>query len=476
MIRKYANKVSNYPRTNWIRLKEKTKNLHSTLVIFGIVFIFALLRCQIAFKMGQYGVTTEMNFQQARNVLGGLDAGSYLAGGLSFQDNSFRLAENNFIWQLWPPGMPIFWFVMSKIFGADSSPLLISAVMSSALLATWVASLWFFSIKSRFKIFSRIILVFILLSSLTQGWLLDQGIMYAEGFYIFFTVLALIIIANNPILNTKLLISVGALIGIAAYFRAVGFTVIIFLIFLSLIAAVIGFIGYFLKLKTINKLQLSGKSKSLGIITMTAYLTTLPWVFFRETWLSTGLTKWVITGDKVWQGVWATDKQLKDSGWGITTGVDNWACHIDKLRCQEIQKNTFTDKQYFLETLKTIFTNPLDFINLRANDLWHYWELNGRWLYPPQNKIPAAYGTLEGLTYLLIFGAAMILLLRSFGKLTVLVFVELGIILGSTAPLIVFHLESRYFIPVKIVTACILILNGMPLLNRYQSNEYNEKP
>jgi len=108
--------------------------------------------------------------------------------------------------------------------------------------------------------------------------------------------------------------------------------------------------------------------------------------------------------------------------------------------------------------------------------LWHYWELNGRWLYPPQNKIPAAYGTLEGLTYLLIFGAAMILLLRSFGKLTVLVFVELGIILGSTAPLIVFHLESRYFIPVKIVTACILILNGMPLLNRYQSNEYNEKP
>ena len=263
MIRKYANKVSNYPRTNWIRLKEKSKNLHSTLVIFGIVFIFALLRCQIAFKMGQYGVTTEMNFQQARNVLGGLDAGSYLAGGLSFQVNSFRLAENNFIWQLWPPGMPIFWFAMSKIFGADSSPLLISAVMSSALLATWVASLWFFSIRSRFKIFSRIILVFILLSSLTQGWLLDQGIMYAEGFYIFFTVLALIIIANNPILSTKLLISAGALIGIAAYFRAVGFTVIVFLIFLSLIAAVIGFTGYFLKLKTINKLQLSGKSKSL---------------------------------------------------------------------------------------------------------------------------------------------------------------------------------------------------------------------
>jgi hypothetical protein len=278
--------------------------------------------------------------------------------------------------------------------------------------------------------------------------------MYAEGFYIFFTVLALIIIANNPILSTKHLVSVGALIGIAAYFRAVGFTVIIFLILLSLIAAVIGFTGYFLKLQTINKLQLSGKSKSLGIIAMTAYLTTLPWVFFRETWLSTGLTKWVITGDKVWQGVWATDKQLKDSGWGITTGIDNWACHINKLRCQEIQKNTFNDKQYFLETLKTILTNPLDFINLRANDLWHYWELNGRWLYPPQNKIPAAYGTLEGLTYLLIFGAAMILLLRSFRKLTVLVFVELGIILGSTAPLIVFHLESRYFIPVKIVTAC----------------------
>ncbi len=476
MIRKYADKVRNYPRTNWTRLKAKTKNLHSTLLIFGIIFIFALLRCQIAFKMGQYGVTPEMNFQQAREVLGGLDAGSYLAGGLSFHDGSFRESEYNYIWQLWPPGMSIFWFVMSKIFGINGSPLLISAVMSSTLLATWVASLWFFSIKSKVKIFSRLILVFLLLSSLTQGWLLDQGIMYAEGFYIFFTVLALIIIAQNPILSTKLLILIGVLIGLAAYFRAIGFTVIIFLAILSLIAAVISCASYFLKLKTIEKLQLFGKSKSLSIIAMAAYVITLPWTFFRETWLSTGLTKWVITGDKVWQGVWATDKQLKDSGWGITTSIDNWACHIDDLQCQEIQKNTYTDKQYFFEALKTIIKNPLEFISLRATDLWHYWELNGRWLYPPQSKIPAAYGTLEGSIFLLIFAVAIVFLLRSFRKYTVLVFVELSVILGTTAPLIVFHLESRYFIPVKIVAVCIVILNVIPLFQRNQLNKFGTKP
>jgi hypothetical protein len=471
MLKNYVKRMKLHQKTYWNAAKNHLSGFGSTIAVFLIVFIFAMLRCKIAFNLGQYGVTTDMNFIEARNVLGGLDAGSYLQGALSIYQGSFREGVNDFIWQLWPPGVPIVGFLAIKIFGTNSNPLQISAVLSSVLLATWVAGLWYFSIKSKIKIMVRLLLAFLLISSVIQGWILDQGIMYAEGFYIFFTVFALILIAHNSFLNTKVLVSAGILLGLAAYFRAIGFTVIVFLIILSGITWMVAVSGGMLKSKKIETRKLFENSKAAGIVSLSAYLTTLPWSLFRESWLAIKPTKWVVTGDRVWQGVWSNDKQLNDSGWAITIGTDNWACHLDKIKCQVLQNGNHSENYYFLETMKTVIMHPIEFVSMRVNDLWNYWELNGRWLYPPQNKIPAAYGTIEGSIFLVIVGVAVFLLLQGFKKLTVLVLVEIAVILGSTAPLIVFHLESRYFIPIKIVTVVIVILNSTKLLEVSQTKK-----
>ena len=451
--------VNQLRKITWFRPLFKngrfSRNL-SPLLIFGLVFGFALLRCRIAFSTGEYGVTTSMQFSQARQTLGGLDAGSYLQGAMSLHDSSFRNTTNQFIWELWPPGLPLFEAILILVFGLGAKPLILLAITDSLLLATSTALLWVESSYLRRKKFTFILLTLFLLSSLVQGWLLDQGIMYAEGFFVFLLTMSTINLAKfEKTKNYRYLYQSGVLLGMAAYFRAVGFTCIE-IIFLGALAMT----GIALVSKSRKKesskthFRLAIDLLKYGLV---ALVVTLPWSLFRATWLHLNPVQWVVTGDSTWKVAWQTDSQLDKSGLGITKGIDNWACHLDQIKCNLL--SSAKNPQYFSQAIHVIINHPFDFLWMRITAFWHYWSLNGRWLYPQQNHLPVAFAYLEGLTSLLIVFVAVFLLFCSLSKKPHFAILSICTIFGTTLPLLVFHLESRYFIPIKVLAVAILILH-----------------
>ncbi len=457
-------------KIKWLLAKSEQfiRSRFSTVVIFFLILLFALARCRVAFATGQYGVTSQMGFAEARKTLGGLDAGSYIQGAISLVDGSYRSSANDFIWELWPPGLSIVESATITIFGLAAKPLLVLAVSSSILVALATTLLWRYALKNRMRSATVLLLGFLLFSSVTQGWLLDQGIMYAEGFFLFFSICSLIVLATYRSNRVYHLISAGALLGFAAYFRAVGFTVI------QLILGVgVAFFCASILLLSKKKFRIIAhkgfdESKKFIVIGFIALCVTLPWSLFRGSWLKINPLQWVITSNATWQAVWLSDKKLQESGWGITKGIDNWACHLDQARCANFADPQGKTINFFWETLCVVLKHPIKFLEMRISVAWEYWKLNGRWLYPPQSKIPAAIELTEGILFLGILIIAIVVMVRTFKSARLLVEIEIFALAGSTLPLLAYHLESRYFIPAKIFSVVIIILNYPYLEDKFK--------
>jgi hypothetical protein len=425
-----------------------------------ITFFLSWTRCEIAFRTGQYGVTREMGFLEARKILGGLDAGSYIQGGLSLAEGTFRDTANNFIWELWPPGMSIFNLLFVKFFGIDSSPLLIWSLVSSLVVAwlTYVLLGFLKNQERKIQFFGIALIVTILLSSATQGWLLDQGIMYAEGLTLFGMFVTLFFLGRY--LEDKkqhYLLLAGLGLSISVFMRSVNLVIIYLLVLcivITLIAKSLRIISRF-KGKLIPPIRL----RSLTMITAVPIFLMATWMAFRSTWLPGSRYQWVTSAGNSWKWYWMRDSDFKETGWGIVAGIDNWACQINKAVCEKIHANPETNWDYQSLSLQTIFENPIAFLTERIPNFWDYWILNGRWLYPPQSRIPASISLLEGAIYLLILVFALFLIVKIWHKKIELALLQLAIILGNLLPLFLYHLEGRYFLPIKLISGFIILQN-----------------
>ena len=419
------------------------------------IFFLSLTRCVIAFRLGQYGVRWDDSILSARKTLGGLDAGSYMQGAISLSNGSYKNPTNSFIWNLWPPGLPIYEFIFVKIFGTNIPILLVLAVTASTLVAGVSYIFLRAGVESKSRTLSLLILVFLLTSSVFQGWLLDQGIMYAENFYIFFGLLSLLLMKKATSDAKPYFYLVGLFLSMSAFFRAVGF------IEIEMLAAVFiaSLIVYNILSRSKYKREGSGNYVSQ---TMKIFLGSLPlvtfWSIFHHSWAKFPITQWVSTGDQSWRSDWATDAQMQTSGWGIAKGIDNWACHLEPIKCLKIQLPS-AHPDYFTSALGTIISHPFSFFYNRSIDIWHYWILNGRWLYPPQNKLPLAFSYAEGICFLTITMVAVLSICVRWRSNIALKLFQAIVLIGSTFPLLFFHLESRYLIPCKVFSSLILITN-----------------
>jgi len=452
-----------------LRFRKNSFSQLRILASFG-VFLMAIFRCQIAFRTGQYGVTTDMDFIQSRKILGGLDAGSYIQGGLSLAAGTYNEATNDFIWELWPPGMSIVNFIFIKIFGLDQSPLILWSVTSSLLLG-FVNYLLIGSLRNLPRYLSVIgsgLICLFLLSSPTQGWLLDQGIMYAEGF----TLLGLIgsLYFFKAYLEeqrlSRLFLS-GLFLTTAIFMRSVNLAIVYLLIAILLLALLIT-ASRILRIKVFSKTRFY----LIGLFTILAVAVSSMtiWMAFRWTWFQRNKFEWVSSAANAWKGYWFRNEDYVGTGWEIVAGVDNWACQIDKLQCLEIHNNPETNWDYKSLAVRSIIENPFSFVSERFSNMWEYWILNGRWLYPPLSKIPASISLAEGCIFLMVLIFAFIYSVKIWSKRPELVALQFAIVLGNFLPLMVYHLEGRYFLHIKLVGVMILLQNlqiahnfGIPL-------------
>jgi hypothetical protein len=425
-----------------------------------IIFFLSWTRCEIAFRTGQYGVTREMGFLEARKILGGLDAGSYIQGGLSLADGTFRDGANNFIWELWPPGMSIFNFLFVKVFGIDSSPLLIWSLASSLVTAllTYILLGFLRNQNRRVQFFGLALIAIILLSSATQGWLLDQGIMYAEGLTLLGLFISLFFLGKYLEDRKRYyLLLAGFGLSISVFMRSVNLVIIYLLVLFLAISLIAISLRVLLKFK--GDLFRGIHLGSLSTLTVAPIFLMAIWMAFRATWIPDSRYQWVTSATNSWKWYWMRDSDFKGTGWEIVAGIDNWACQINKAVCTQIHANPETNWDYQGLSLRSIFQNPITFLTERIPDFWDYWILNGRWLYPPQSRIPASISLLEGVMFLFILLFALFLITKIWSKKIELAFLQLAILLGNFLPLIIYHLEGRYFLPIKLIAGFIILQN-----------------
>jgi hypothetical protein len=438
--------------------------------ILASIFVFFLswTRCEVAFRTGQYGVTREMGFEQARKILGGLDAGSYMQGGLSLAEGTFKDPSNNFIWELWPPGMSLMNFLIIKVLGTNSSPLLIWSLAASLVTAllTYMLIGFLQNLNKFFQIFGLTLIAILLISSATQGWLLDQGIMYAEGLTILGLFSSLYFMGkylegNKPV---HLAIS-GIALSLAVFMRSINLAIIYLLIASVIILLIV---------KAAQVLFRSrGKEITVVKVGILTTLTAVPillmsiWMIFRATWIPNLQFQWVTSAANSWKWYWMRDSDFKGTGWEIVAGIDNWACQIDKAVCAKIYAAPDTNWDYQSLSIQAIFNHPISFMIERIPNFWDYWVLNGRWLYPPQSRIPASVSLAEGIIFLCIFLFALFSITRIMNRSYEIALLQLAILFGNLLPLLIYHLEGRYFLPIKLV-AVFIILQNLHICQRLQ--------
>jgi hypothetical protein len=455
-------------------------NLKRNLILIVgalIVFVVSWVRCSVAFKTGQYGVTTSMNFIEARETLGGLDAGSYMQGGMVFANGNYQDPANDFIWFLWPPGMSLANGMLIKIFGISSHPLILWSLISSILVSMLFLVLVLSFVKGGrlSKLIGFAITSIVLLTSPVQGWILDQGIMYAEGVSVVSLILCLYYLSKyQRSLRPEHMIFSSASLAIAIMMRS-GNIVILYLILLGICIVFLRSVpGMLTKL---NDRSISNNLKNLLLVVTAPLLTAAAWIAFRTTWLQLPPSQWVASPGNAWKGYWQRNSDFKGTGWEITAGVDNWACQVDPATCYAIHANPEANWNYFELGIRVILQKPFAFLAERLPDMWNYWILNGRWLYPPQSRIPAAVSLTEGLIFFLILVVSIISMCMTVRSNPQLILVQSSIMVGSLAPLFIYHLEGRYFIPIKLISAFILVQNLETLVgvkNRFSMKRLNQ--
>lgn len=430
-----------------MRIKQK----HLLILIWVFLALVSILRVRLSYALGQYGVETSQNFIEARKTLGGLDAGSYLQGAMALVEGNFNNPKFSYIWGLWPPGMPFLEAILLNIFGWNSSPLIL--LTSTTLIAT---NYIFYRIiilqeYSKHKLISLSLIFFLFFSAVTQGWILDQGIMYAEIYQIFFLSIILIKIANKTTIDKKECFVIGLLLFGSALFRATGYTVIQVFAVLALLSLLTFTV---LNKVKIQKIKVKIFKMYFLIASIAVSLTTI-WILIRNKLFGTNSLKWVTNGEN-WAWYWYKNSDLESSGWGIVKNIDNWGCYFQPHKCISMSQKLIDNKELQRDTLNFVLHHPLEFLAKRLVDMWQYWKLNGRWLYPDQNKLPASINFTEGAIFLILVFIALLVAMKTIKQ--PLSFMYISMAVGTTLPLLIFHLESRYFIPIKFLSVIYLIL------------------
>jgi hypothetical protein len=347
-----------------------------------------------------------------------------------------------------------------KVFSIDHSPLIIWALVSSLIIASLTFMLIGFTRNQTRKnqFIGVALVIIILLSSSTQGWLLDQGIMYAEGLTLLGLFTSLYFFGKFfQEQKRHYLFFSGIGLSISVFMRSVNLTIIYLLIVCLVILLILKLLRVFYKLRG----SLNSRIRLHSIFALTAVPVFFMgiWMTFRATWIPNSQFQWVTSAANSWKGYWMRDSDFEGTGWEIVAGIDNWACQINKTVCDKIHDSPETNWDYQGLSIQTIIYNPLSFIAERGTHFWDYWILNGRWLYPPQSPIPASISMFEGILFLLIFFMALFLIGNIWRSKTELALLQLVIILGNFLPLLVFHLEGRYFLPIKLISGFIILQN-----------------
>jgi len=445
-----------------LQVKNKSLKKHYALVLFNLANVIVIVGVlSQSLKANLYGVATNMDYIVARKTLGGHDSGSYLEGSMQLLGISEKNELNDFVWQLWPPGMPFILFLLSKI-GFLFQHALFAGVIIQVVSVLVIQNNLRLMLSVRSAALSYLFPVFFLaIFSPYRDWILGYGLLYAEGPALAFLTSSVVVLhfrerilngssfphslRNFELTEKWLLFIAGALFAFSAYFRGPFDTMIQGCLIVWILV--------------ICWKKLSGNlQKNIGtpiIFFATYFVFTLPWRIYSFLEFKIAIFRWTsLSGDANW--AYISHQELVNNGqeaWAY--GNLNWACELIPSECGRAARHTIGD------LVGVILTNPVDFLVLRIPQFVKTLALPGSELYPFSGKFNYAQSAIWLITISIVSVLFLRLLIQN--KLNFINTLFLSSIFSTVVLILVTHFESRYFLPATLFM--IMFLGSFKRLN-----------
>lgn len=386
------------------------------------------------------------------------DPSSFASAAVDIYETGWIREENNWIFNLWPPGLPLLQAVVLTVFGRDI-PILAVLQGLAVLLHASVALALFWTLHRYVNwTFAVIGGIVPFAFPLTRVYLLQPtavalGETFAVGFFAL-GVLASLSAVREP--RYVLGVAAGLAFGLAAYFRSqfefilsIQTLVVLFLLFLT-------FLGLPRKLLG---LQISrGSMTCLVVIVLSTQISMLPWRVYHM--IHEGTSKWVFTSDLIIGNAVKSDAELNAVGGNfVVRGGGNVVCHINPETCNnaELARSNF---------FQTFFNHPIKWLEYKMGFLPEYWFAPvGNWtdVIAKPTRLDLLYNILFG-----IFIATAVVLslfartIREDTAWIALLVFNVSLVAAYGAILMFAHLEVRYlYFPKFIGTVLFLVQFSM---------------
>ncbi len=435
--------------------------------LWTLVAIFNSLQNGLSSKIPVININRESSSSEIRKAWGLGDAGSLLEVAITWSRlDSLDEVTQYWIPRLWSPGIaiievPLIWLETAGV------PLFWSLLSLTMLI--W-GSVTFLAWRYFSPILGRIPTALVLLGLIYSwdfGYLLRDYIFYTEGFGYGFLLIGLILLTIRMIdphsLTRKYVVVAGLMVGLSIWVRHTSDSGLTFLLSTVLLLN----IGHKIKnsyacerfkqknsKKKFNFLEVSKEYepkslwlKDLTLFSAVAFLVTVPWRLI-STFHFGGLAFAMSSASAgVPFAIWSTPESPSGMYWGGYGS--NWACKIDFATCAAIQSDIQTGiasgSHLLLLAALSVIRNPLQYIDERFSFLFIHWI--------PNFSFEFTYQNLVALAFFFVFASSILIFFRIkdnrkypiliiWGSFLLMNFVQLSII----------HYESRYFIPVRLLT------------------------
>lgn len=417
------------------------------------------------------------------------DAGSYLQAGLDLELNNANTAGWAWVLNLWPPGMVWLNALVLRFSVLDFG-------VTLGILSALVWSVPFALITRRFmRSWLRVATVAaielaILGTSPFQSWMLDEGLLYADGLAAAFFLTGIVLLSGWATEKTGWQawtrdgLFAGAAIAGAVYFRA-SYQLVPVMVILLLVVVSIRLVlthrrsrvkstpsdsDYYARRAFV---LLAAASAAAGLI-MAPYFA---YVVVERDRLS-----FVQTQDLVYQSVWENSATDNIPQWKLNGG-SALACDIDPVTCGEIDSENLSSSELRDAMISSILQNPIAFVGHRVHYVAFQWfgDETYSYSYTPTNYItgPVTGGSAPNLnaphgllyiSFLIVAVSAAISMARR-GDYSALIVPATA--LALLAPFAIVHVEVRYLIPLKLLALMTpLLLSQLRRMGTGSSSEH----
>ena len=424
------------------------------------------------------------------NIDGG-DSYYYLYMGQRFQN--FRGIESGYLWilNLWPPGMGIYYAVLSRFtFGLIGIP----AMHLILLISLWYGLIGSLTLRaqSQLRVWAVTLLGLVFLNSaMFKNWILSDGLLHSEGIAIYFLCQAVVFFLKGNLRHQKVNLYTffaGISLAIASYLRG-GFDLAAIVISILALSFRVLYLNTSRREKAKNEKNQgirnrtkSNKSKrnrhksksgktqkstrisfykgllknnmtSLEFMTLIYFCLTLPWRLVLI--VVKGSPTFVPNSNQIWINSWIPTNKLQETsgGYFVEAGMNGF-CQAYQERCATLASAINpTESLYQSAAIQELINNPFPWIESRIN-------IASVQLYRSYSFYPEGISTIKSSVNLLMF-VCQILIMFYLGYLffkkmnkserSETNFLLLPMVVISIAPLLISSFEPRYFYPASSV-------------------------